>query len=51
VELADLIIRALDYAGYRKLDLMGAINEKLKYNCQRKDHTAEERRKTNGKKF
>lgn len=51
VELADLIIRALDYAGYRKLDLVGAIQEKLDYNATRKDHTAEERRKANGKKF
>lgn len=51
VELADLIIRALDYAGYRKLDLAGAIVDKLAYNCTRADHTAEERRKANGKKF
>lgn len=51
VELADLMIRVLDYAGYRNLDLQGAINEKLAYNCARKDHTAEERRKANGKKF
>lgn len=51
VELADLVIRALDYAGYRNLDLAGAIRDKLAYNCTRADHTAEERRKANGKKF
>lgn len=51
VELADLVIRAFDYAGYRGLDLQGAMLEKLRYNCTRADHTAEERRKDNGKKF
>lgn len=51
VELADLVIRAFDYAGYRGLDLQGAMLEKLRYNCTRADHTAEERRKDHGKKF
>jgi hypothetical protein len=51
VELADLVIRAFDYAGYRGLDLQGAMLEKLRYNCTRADHTAEERRKVGGKKF
>lgn len=51
VELADLIIRAFDYAGAFKLDLAGAIFEKLEYNSRRQDHKLEVRRKTNGKKF
>ena len=51
VELADLLIRAFDYAGYRKLDLYGAIIQKLRYNCTRADHKPENRRKADGKKF
>lgn len=51
VELADLIIRALDYAAWRGLDLQGAIADKLQYNATRKDHTDEARRAKNGKKF
>ena len=51
VELADLIIRALDYAGYRKLDIAGAVIEKLRYNTTRQDHTREARLAENGKKF
>jgi NTP pyrophosphatase (non-canonical NTP hydrolase) len=51
VELADLIIRALDYAGGFNLDLAGAVREKLEYNMRRADHTAEARRQANGKKF
>lgn len=51
VELADLIIRALDYAAYRKLDISAAVREKLQYNASRKDHTDEARRAVHGKKF
>lgn len=51
VELADLVIRALDYAAWRRMDLQGAIVDKLQYNAVRKDHTDEARRATNGKKF
>lgn len=35
VELADCMIRILDYAGKHDLDLGGAISEKLKYNASR----------------
>jgi NTP pyrophosphatase (non-canonical NTP hydrolase) len=51
VELADLLIRAFDYAGYRNLDLAGAFTEKLAYNATRADHKHENRRAPNGKKF
>lgn len=51
VELADAIIRILDYANGLGYDIGGAYVEKMKYNAIRKDHTAEERLKENGKKF
>lgn len=51
VELADLVIRACDYAGRWKLDLGGAIVEKLNYNKSRSDHKVENRIKQGGKKF
>ncbi len=51
VELADCIIRILDFAGYRNLDIGGAVAEKLQYNLTRKDHNLEERRKAGGKKY
>ena len=51
VELADALIRILDFSGDHKLDVGGALVEKLEYNRKRKDHTAEERLKDNGKKF
>lgn len=51
VELADVVIRLLDYAGWRKLDLAGAVADKLAYNLTRKDHTDEARRGVHGKKY
>lgn len=51
VELADLIIRACDYAGRWGYDLGGAVVEKLKYNKSRLDHKPENRQKEGGKKF
>jgi NTP pyrophosphatase (non-canonical NTP hydrolase) len=51
VELADALIRILDYAGGFGLDLQGAFEEKMAYNALRVDHTHEHRRATGGKKF
>ncbi len=51
VELADLLIRAFDYAGWRKLRLGEAFWEKLEYNRTRQDHTNEARRGVHGKKI
>jgi NTP pyrophosphatase (non-canonical NTP hydrolase) len=51
VELADLFIRGLDYAGAYGFDLAGAIREKLEYNAKRIDHTYEHRESVGGKKF
>lgn len=51
VELADAVIRILDLAGFLKLDLTGAIIEKLAYNQNRADHSLAARQKADGKKF
>ena len=51
VELADALIRILDYAGGYGLDLEGAYREKMDYNAKRLDHKAEFRRQVGGKKF
>lgn len=51
VELADTVIRILDYAGGHGLDLAGAMAEKLEYNAKRADHKPENRRMSDGKKF
>lgn len=51
VELADALIRILDYAAGFGYDLSGAVLEKLEYNSTRKDHTHEARERANGKKW
>lgn len=51
VELADAIIRILDYAEAHDYDLGGAIIEKMAYNIDRPDHKVENREKEGGKKF
>ena len=51
VELADALIRILDYAGAFGYDVEGAMAEKLEYNKQRLDHKRENRAKEGGKQF
>lgn len=51
VELADAVIRILDLAGYLKIDIGGALVEKLDYNSKRSDHKIENRLLENGKKI
>lgn len=51
VEMADAIIRIMDYCGRWGYDIGGAIIEKLVYNAERLDHTLEFRSKDGGKKF
>lgn len=51
VEMADCMIRIMDYCGGRGLDLGGALAEKLEYNKNRADHKPDNRRKSDGKKF
>lgn len=51
VELADATIRIFDLAEALKLDLAGAIIEKLAYNQQRADHKRENRAAEGGKKL
>lgn len=49
VELADALIRILDLAGGLRLDIGGAVMEKLAYNQQRADHTIAARLADGGK--
>ena len=51
VELADAIIRILDYCGGYGYDIDGAFEEKMRYNASRHDHSHEARRQEGGKKF
>lgn len=51
VELADLLIRAFDYAGKFGFDLDGAVAEKMTYNAQRADHKPAARLAEGGKAF
>lgn len=51
VEMADAVIRIMDYCGRFGYDIGGAIIEKLEYNKNRKDHSIEHRKGENGKKF
>ena len=51
VELADAIIRILDIAESEKLDVIGAIIEKVAYNRKRADHQPGARAEAHGKKF
>lgn len=51
VELADVFIRIFDLAGAHKLDLGGAVLEKLSFNKTRPDHKLENRLKDGGKQF
>lgn len=51
VELADLIVRVMDYAGAKGYDIGGAVSEKMAYNMLREDHQPENRLKEGGKKY
>jgi len=51
VELADAIIRILDYSAAFGYDISGAVREKLEYNATREDHTHEAREQQGGKKW
>lgn len=51
VELADAVIRILDFCGAEGYDLQGAIMEKIEYNKNREDHKLENRIKDGGKLF
>lgn len=50
-EMADCIIRIMDYCGMEGYDIGGAIMEKIAFNKNRSDHKIENRLKDNGKKF
>ena len=51
VEMADAVIRIMDYCGRFGYDIGGAIVEKMEYNKNRSDHKIENRKNNNGKKF
>lgn len=50
-QAADILIRIMDLAGYRKLPIGPAYVAKRAYNDVREDHKAEARRQPHGKKF
>jgi NTP pyrophosphatase (non-canonical NTP hydrolase) len=50
-EVADAVIRLMNYAADRKLRLADAIFAKNEYNRNRADHSAEARASEHGKKF
>jgi hypothetical protein len=51
VELADCIIRILDYCSGFNLPIGSAVYDKLAYNAHRSDHKLENRMKDGGKKI
>lgn len=51
VELADAVIRIADLAGALRLDLGGAIAEKLAFNSKRPDHKPAARLASGGKAY
>lgn len=51
VELADAVIRILDYAQAKGYDIGTALLEKVEYNRTRPDHKKENRSKDGGKKY
>lgn len=51
VEMADCVIRILDFCGAEGLDLNGAIMEKIAFNKIRPDHQKENRVLEGGKAF
>jgi len=51
VELADAMIRILDYAAGHGYDIHGALMEKLIYNMKRADHQPAARMAAGGKKW
>lgn len=51
VELADAVIRILDYCAAHGYDLDGTIADKRAYNALRQDHKAEARLAAGGKRF
>lgn len=51
VELADAVIRILDFCGYKNYDIGKILKEKFDYNKTRADHQRENRSKEGGKRY
>lgn len=51
VEMADALIRILDYCAGHRYDIEGAVRDKRAYNRKRKDHQKKARKAKNGKKW
>lgn len=51
VELADLLIRLLDFCEHCNIDIFSISKEKFEYNKHRADHKKDARSKENGKKI